>query len=60
MDPIARMFVRISYWLHHPPSRWQVWTMAVVAAISVVLFTIEWAGWWPQALTVNMGRTVSP
>ena len=48
-----QMFVRIAYWLRHPPARWQIWTMLAVALLAVIVVTVEWAGWWPDALRVD-------
>lgn len=46
-------FLRMAKWARRPPSARMVALVLVVLALSLALFALEWAGLWPDALTVN-------
>lgn len=57
LDP--RWLIRASQWTRNPPSWARVKLVLVVLAICLALAGLQWAGLWPEALTVN-GRPKLP
>ncbi|WP_432344664.1 hypothetical protein WMC41_15885 [Shinella yambaruensis] len=58
MDLFARLALRMAYWLRHPPSRQQVYVMAIVVAVGALIVTIEYLGYWPEWMRAQrMPRT---
>ena len=45
--------MRMAKWARNPPSPRQVKLALGVLLACLVLFGIEWAGYWPEALQVN-------
>lgn len=45
---VTRLFLRMAYWLRHPPALWQVVVILIVLAASVGLFAIERTVGWPE------------
>ena len=50
---LARLFVRMAYWLRRPPSRMYVTVAVIVIAIGAALYALEQMGMWPDALTLE-------
>lgn len=57
LDP--RWLIRASQWTRNRPSWQRVKLVLVVLAICLALAGLQWAGLWPEALTVN-GRPKLP
>ncbi|WP_342075819.1 hypothetical protein [Yoonia sp. SS1-5] len=55
MNPI--WFLRAKRWAQHPPSAKKVRFVAAILAICVVLYAIDAAFGWPDALTPNNLRS---
>jgi hypothetical protein len=53
MDLFLRLLIRMSKWSRRPPSRRFILTVAVTAAIILVVAGIEHFIGWPEALTVE-------
>ncbi len=50
---IARLLLRMAYWVRRPPSRQTLIVMAVVVAASLSIAAFEHFFGWPEALTVQ-------
>ncbi len=48
-----RQLLRMSKWARRPPSEGRVKLVLGVVAICLVLFGIEWLGFWPDWLTMD-------
>lgn len=45
--------LRMAKWARHPPSPQRVKLVLGVIAACLVLYAIEYAGFWPDALQIN-------
>lgn len=50
---LSRILLRMALWLRRPPSLQRIIIIGAVILIGVIVFAIEKAGYWPDALTVN-------
>lgn len=50
---IQHWLIRASRWARNPPSAGRVMLVFGVIAVCLVIVGIEWAGGWPDWLTVN-------
>ena len=48
-----QLLIRLALWVRRPPSRRQLIVMAIVAALCLLIGTIEWLGLWPEAWKVD-------
>jgi hypothetical protein len=48
-----RLFLRMSTWARNPPSRRRVILVLSILAACLALAAAEWAGLWPEALTLS-------
>ena len=48
-----QLLIRLALWVRPPPSRRQLILMAIVAALCLLIGTIEWLGLWPEAWKVD-------
>ncbi|MBD8665306.1 hypothetical protein IFT59_18865 [Rhizobium sp. CFBP 8752] len=53
MDVFARLLIRMSLWIRHPPSRQQIYIMAIVVVLAAIVVGIEWLGYWPDWMRVD-------
>lgn len=45
--------LRMSKWAHHPPSAKRVKLVFAAIALALIIFGIEWMGWWPDWATAE-------
>lgn len=45
--------LRMSRWARNPPSAKQVKLVFGIIALALVIFGIEWMGWWPDWATAE-------
>ena len=48
--------IRASRWVRNPPSRRMVYLVCGIIAAALILAGLEYAGLWPEALTLDHGR----
>lgn len=48
--------VRMSRWARNPPSAWRVKLVFGAVALALLIFGIEWMGWWPDWATADPAR----
>ncbi|WP_162841712.1 hypothetical protein [Sulfitobacter sp. EhC04] len=51
MNPI--WLLRMSKWAHNPPSAKRVKLVFAAIALALIIFGIEWMGWWPDWATAE-------
>lgn len=53
---IDRLLLRMAHWARNPPSERRVVFFLAVLAICLAIAALNWAGWWPEALTLQKTR----
>lgn len=48
--------VRMSRWARNPPSAARVKLVFGFVALALVIFGVEWMGWWPEWATADPMR----
>ncbi len=54
MNPI--WFLRMARWARRPPSAARVKLVFGLIAVALVIYGIEWMGWWPDWATAERAR----
>lgn len=53
--------IRMKQWARKPPPMWKVLLVAGVVAACLAIYGLQWAGYWPEALTLQrMPRGYKP
>lgn len=59
MNPV--WLIRMKQWARNPPPLWKVKLVIGVIVACFAVFGLQWAGYWPDALTLErMPRSYKP
>jgi len=51
-----RWFLRMSRWVHNPPSEKKFWVVLSIVVACLALYGLERMGWWPDWATAQKMR----